>query len=65
MDTSSKKNKLYIVDAIQISNNRRLETNYFCSGDKYVTEIASGLDIEVYRPKNESILIQRIENEIS
>jgi len=58
-------NTLYIVDAIQISSNRRLEANYFCSGDKYVTDIASGLNIEAYRPRNESALIQRIENEIS
>lgn len=59
------KNQLYIVDAIQISSSKRLEANYFCSGDKYVTDIAHGLDIEVYRSEKENTLIKRIESELS
>jgi predicted nucleic acid-binding protein len=59
------KNRLYIVDAIQISSSKRLEAKYFCSGDKYVTDIASGLGIEVFRPENENTLIKRIESELS
>lgn len=59
------KNRLYVVDAIQISSSKRLEAKFFCSGDKYVTEIASGLDLEVYKLENESTLIQLIESDRS
>ncbi|UCG04078.1 MAG: type II toxin-antitoxin system VapC family toxin [Candidatus Heimdallarchaeota archaeon] len=59
------KHRLYIVDAIQISSSKRLKANYFCSGDKYITNIASELDLEVYKPENESAMIQRIESELS
>ncbi|MHA2225662.1 MAG: type II toxin-antitoxin system VapC family toxin [Candidatus Hodarchaeales archaeon] len=56
--------RLYIVDAIQISSSKRLEATYFCSGDKNLTDIASGLGFDVYIPENESTLIQRIRDEI-
>lgn len=58
-------NQLYIVDAIQIASSKRLEANYFSSGDKYVTTVAGGLGIEVYTPENETTLLQQIKDEIS
>ncbi|UCG90738.1 MAG: type II toxin-antitoxin system VapC family toxin [Candidatus Heimdallarchaeota archaeon] len=58
-------NRLYIVDAIQIASSKRLEANYFSSGDKYVTTVANGLGIEAYTPKEETTLIQQIKDELS
>ncbi len=59
------KNRLYIVDAIQISSSKSLKATYFCSGDKYVTDIANELNLEVYKPETEQSLIKRIESELS
>lgn len=59
------KKRLYIVDAIQVSSSKRLEANYFCSGDNYLADIAGSLDLEVYRPNTEQSLIQQIESELS
>ncbi|MFX0211837.1 MAG: type II toxin-antitoxin system VapC family toxin [Candidatus Hodarchaeota archaeon] len=59
------KNRLYIVDAIQVSSGKKLEVNYFCSGDKYLTIIAESSDLEVYQPEIEQSLIQQIEKAIA
>jgi len=59
------KRRLYIVDAIQISSSKKLETTYFCSGDKYLTDIAGSLNLKVYQRDTEQSLIQQIKKEIS
>lgn len=49
--TFALQNRLYIVDAVQVTNSKRFEANYFSSGDKYVTNVANELGFEVYTQK--------------